>query len=238
MVSGRAELRPIRDRETPVPMGPRELRTLVDDMFETMYDAPGIGLAAPQIGVLKAIGTSNRTVGVAVVAAEDLVPAVPREGHGHARAGRVAELARMLSGDKVTPVSQQSLSPIHTQELARSIMTDKQAAEFEATNECNFAISPSGIGRFRVNAFVQQGQVGVVLRVITTTIPGFDDLKREYRNMYETYGRIFTRLGLEFRAVAADTGTAIRGNLIDLWMPSTEAARAWGRRTVTITVYG
>src|SRR6188768_391877 len=78
---------------------------------------------------------------------------------------------------KVTPVSQQSLSPIHTQELARSIMTDKQAAEFEATNECNFAISPSGIGRFRVNAFVQQSRVGLVLRTITSTIPKFDDLK-------------------------------------------------------------
>src|ERR1700716_3865924 len=77
---------------------------------------------------------------------------------------------------KVTPVSQQSLSPIHTQELARSIMTDKQAAEFEATNECNFAISPSNIGRFRVNAFVQQSRVGLVLRTITTTIPKFEDL--------------------------------------------------------------
>src|SRR6267154_592521 len=77
---------------------------------------------------------------------------------------------------KVTPVSQQSLSPVHTQELARSIMTDKQAAEFEATNECNFAISPSGIGRFRVNAFVQQGRVGMVMRTITTQIPKFDDL--------------------------------------------------------------
>src|SRR3981081_2904812 len=77
---------------------------------------------------------------------------------------------------KVTPVSQQSLSPIHTQELARSIMTDKQAAEFEATNECNFAISPSNIGRFRVNAFVQQSRVGLVLRTITTTIPKFDEL--------------------------------------------------------------
>src|SRR6186997_1616357 len=77
---------------------------------------------------------------------------------------------------KVTPVSQQSLSPVHTQELARSIMTDKQAAEFEATNECNFAISPGGIGRFRVNAFVQQGRVGLVLRTITSTIPKFDDL--------------------------------------------------------------
>ena len=77
---------------------------------------------------------------------------------------------------KITPVSQQSLTPIHSQELARSIMTDKQAAEFEATNECNFAISPSGIGRFRVNAFVQQGRVGLVLRTITTTIPKFDEL--------------------------------------------------------------
>ena len=77
---------------------------------------------------------------------------------------------------KVTPVSQQSLSPVHSQELARSIMTDKQAAEFEATNECNFAISPSGIGRFRVNAFVQQGRVGLVLRTITTNIPKFDEL--------------------------------------------------------------
>jgi twitching motility protein PilU len=77
---------------------------------------------------------------------------------------------------KVTPVSQQSLSPVHTQELARSIMTDKQAAEFEATNECNFAISPSGIGRFRVNAFVQQGRSGLVLRTITTQIPKFDEL--------------------------------------------------------------
>jgi 3D (Asp-Asp-Asp) domain-containing protein len=39
-------------------------------------------------------------------------------------------------------------------------------------------------------------------------------------------------------AVAADVGSAIKGNIIDLWMPSTAAARAWGRRTVTITVYG
>ena len=55
-------------------------------------------------------------------------------------------------------------------------MNDKQAAEFEATKECNFAINPAGIGRFRVNCFVQQGRVGMVLRTITTTIPKFDDL--------------------------------------------------------------
>jgi twitching motility protein PilU len=77
---------------------------------------------------------------------------------------------------KMTPVSNQSLTPQHTQELARSLMNDKQAQEFEATRECNFAINPPGIGRFRVNAFVQQGRVGIVLRTITTTIPKMDDL--------------------------------------------------------------
>ena len=61
--------------------------------------------------------------------------------------------------------------------LCRAVMNDKQAAEFEAKKECNFAINPAGIGRFRVNAFVQMGCVGMVLRVITTTIPNFDDLK-------------------------------------------------------------
>ena len=77
---------------------------------------------------------------------------------------------------KMTPVSNQPLSAQHTVELARAIMNDKQAAEFEASKEANFAISPSGLGRFRVNAFVQQGKVGLVLRTITTAIPKLDDL--------------------------------------------------------------
>ena len=76
----------------------------------------------------------------------------------------------------MTPVSQQSLTTQHTSELARAIMNDKQAAEFEKTKECNFAINPAGIGRFRVNAFVQQQRVGIILRTITTKIPEFDDL--------------------------------------------------------------
>jgi twitching motility protein PilU len=77
---------------------------------------------------------------------------------------------------KMTPVSNQSLTPQHTQELARSLMNDKQAGEFEAKKECNFAINPPGIGRFRVNVFIQQQRVGVVLRTITTTIPKIEDL--------------------------------------------------------------
>ncbi|PRC94425.1 PilT/PilU family type 4a pilus ATPase [Solimicrobium silvestre] len=77
---------------------------------------------------------------------------------------------------KVTPVSNQPLTAAHTIELARSIMNDKQAAMFEQTKECNFAINPAGLGRFRVSAFVQQSRVGMVLRTITTTIPKFEDL--------------------------------------------------------------
>ena len=78
---------------------------------------------------------------------------------------------------KMTPVSSQALTPQHTQELARSIMNDRQAAEFESTHECNFAISPPGIGRFRVNIFMQQQRVGMVLRTITTKIPSFEELR-------------------------------------------------------------
>ncbi len=77
---------------------------------------------------------------------------------------------------KINPVSNQTLSAQHTAELARSIMNDRQAADFEATKECNFAISPSGIGRFRVNALVQQGRVAVVCRTINMTIPNLDEL--------------------------------------------------------------
>jgi twitching motility protein PilU len=77
---------------------------------------------------------------------------------------------------KMTPVSNQALTPAHTVDLARSIMNDRQAAEFEANKECNFAINPAGIGRFRVNAFVQQANIGVVLRTITTIIPKIEDL--------------------------------------------------------------
>ncbi len=78
---------------------------------------------------------------------------------------------------KVTPVSNQVLSSQHTSELARSIMNDRQASEFESTRECNFAISPSGIGRFRVNALMQQGRVAVVCRKINMTIPTLDELR-------------------------------------------------------------
>jgi twitching motility protein PilU len=77
---------------------------------------------------------------------------------------------------KMTKVSPQPLNASHTMALARSIMSDKQVADFERTKEGNFAISPPGIGRFRVNTFIQQGKVGMVMRVIPQVLPTIDGL--------------------------------------------------------------
>jgi len=77
---------------------------------------------------------------------------------------------------KINKISGQPLTPAHTLALVRSVMNDRQAAEFETSKECNFAIAPSGIGRFRCNAFVQQGRVGMVLRVIPQEVPTIDAL--------------------------------------------------------------
>ena len=77
---------------------------------------------------------------------------------------------------KVTRVSPQPLTGQHTLALARSVMNERQASEFERTKECNFAISPAGVGRFRVNAFMQQGHVGLVMRTIPRDLPTVDSL--------------------------------------------------------------
>ena len=77
---------------------------------------------------------------------------------------------------KVVPVSKTPLTAEQARELAYSIMTEDKRAEFETTMECNFAINPKGIGRFRVNVFKQQNHVGMVLRKIETTIPKMEDL--------------------------------------------------------------
>jgi twitching motility protein PilU len=77
---------------------------------------------------------------------------------------------------KVTPVTSQSLTAMQAREITRSIMNDKQAAEYDATNECNFAVGIPGLARFRVNAFVQRGSAGLVFRTIATKIPKFEEL--------------------------------------------------------------
>jgi twitching motility protein PilU len=77
---------------------------------------------------------------------------------------------------KITPLSNQTLTMQQCKEVCRSIMNDKQALEFDSTNECNFAISLPGMSRFRVNAFVQRGSPGLVFRTITNKIPKFEEL--------------------------------------------------------------
>lgn len=83
--------------------------------------------------------------------------------------------AMKIDGE-IRPISDKPLSAQQSSTIVRSIMNDKQTKAYDATKECNFAISPRGIGRFRVNAFVQQAQMGAVLRTITTDIPEFDRL--------------------------------------------------------------
>ncbi len=77
---------------------------------------------------------------------------------------------------QMTPVMDKALPAEASAIIIRSLMNDRQIKDFESTNECNFAISPPGIGRFRVNAFIQQGRVGGVLRTINTEIPTFEQL--------------------------------------------------------------
>jgi twitching motility protein PilU len=77
---------------------------------------------------------------------------------------------------EIRPQTERALTAEQAATLVRAIMNDRQTKEFDSTKECNFAIAPPGIGRFRVSAFVQQGAVGCVIRTINATIPTFDEL--------------------------------------------------------------
>ena len=77
---------------------------------------------------------------------------------------------------KLTPITRQALSAEQARQFVYSIMNEEQRSEFEENNECNFAISPQDVGRFRVNVFRQQQRVGMVLRKIETKIPDFEQL--------------------------------------------------------------
>jgi twitching motility protein PilU len=78
---------------------------------------------------------------------------------------------------EIRPQSDRSLTPEQSASLVRAIMNDRQTKEFDGTKECNFAIAPPGIGRFRVSAFVQQGYTGAVLRTINAKIPTLEELE-------------------------------------------------------------
>src|SRR5450830_629539 len=77
---------------------------------------------------------------------------------------------------KLTPLASEPFSAVQASACVRAVMNERQAADFAASREANFAISPDGLGRFRVSAFVQMGLTGMVLRTINTAIPKLDAL--------------------------------------------------------------
>ena len=83
----------------------------------------------------------------------------------------------MKTHGQMTPMSQARLTGEATARLADALMTDKQREEFARELECNFAINVPGVSRFRVNVYVQQGQVAMVLRTIAAEIPNFEKLR-------------------------------------------------------------
>jgi len=83
----------------------------------------------------------------------------------------------MKANGQMTPMTEQKLTGAITAKLADALMNDKQRAEFAEQLECNFAIVVSGVSRFRVNVFVQQGQVGMVVRTIAAEMPNFEKLR-------------------------------------------------------------
>ncbi len=77
---------------------------------------------------------------------------------------------------KIKPLAKKKLTDKLSREMVLSVMTPAQRGEFSRTNECNFAISLKGIGRFRVSAFIQRDAAGMVLRRIETNIPSIEYL--------------------------------------------------------------
>lgn len=104
-----------------------------------------------------------------------LIHCVERGGSDiHLKVGGSAYIR--IDGDLKPVTKLPSLSPQDTVAYAQTIMDDRTRAQFEEKGEADFAYSLSGVGRFRVNAFRQRGSVGMVMRVIGSGAPSFDEL--------------------------------------------------------------
>ena len=77
---------------------------------------------------------------------------------------------------KIMPVNQLELTPKVVKQAAIELMDEAQFDRFSKELEIDFAISKAGLGRFRVNVFMQRGNIAMVLRHITTDLPSLDDL--------------------------------------------------------------
>ena len=82
----------------------------------------------------------------------------------------------MTIGGVMAPLTRPPLEPGESKEIALSLMTEKERAQFEHTRECNFALNIGHASRFRVNVYLQRGEVSLVIRLIKGRIPGFAEL--------------------------------------------------------------
>ena len=78
--------------------------------------------------------------------------------------------------DKLVPVDSGPLSGDEVRELAYSLLSPEKVERFERWKELDFSFSIEGTARFRANYFVQQGYVGVAIRMLPFRIMGFGDL--------------------------------------------------------------
>jgi twitching motility protein PilU len=106
----------------------------------------------------KLLTAMTRVGGSDLFIAKDFAPSVKAQGKMQALA------AQKLSGEV-------------TRELANAMMNPRQREEFAKELECNFAISLPEVARFRVNVFMQQLNVGMVIRTIPNEIPNFEKLQ-------------------------------------------------------------
>jgi twitching motility protein PilU len=82
----------------------------------------------------------------------------------------------MKAHGNIRPLTSQKLTGAVTRQLAHSVMNERQREEFAREFECNFALAIPGLSRFRVNIFIQQQHVGMVVRTIASEMPNFEKL--------------------------------------------------------------
>ena len=107
---------------------------------------------------------------------DDLLVSLHKKGGSDLFIIAGAAPAMRING-KVTPVMDKKLAAEHTLALAQCLMSEDEREDFRRTKECNFAIALPNISRFRVNALVQRGSAGLVVRIIPNEIPSFEDLR-------------------------------------------------------------
>jgi twitching motility protein PilU len=133
--------------------------------------------------MLKLLGAMTRAGGSDLFVSKDFPPSMKIQG-------------------KMQPLATQKLTAEVTRELAHALMSERQRAEFAKELECNFSLAIPDLARFRVNVFVQQLNVGMVIRTIPNDMPSFEQL-----GLPETFKEIvMTKRGMVLVVGATGSG--------------------------------